>query len=77
MRSGWKALLAGGVAGLAVAAAASGCGESKEPTKAQTDSQLKPLPPPSSPGGGGAADPVGKGGKKTSAGASASGASSQ
>jgi len=71
MRSGWKACLAGGFvcAGLALVAI-TGCGDSKEPTKAQTDSQLKQLPPPGSPGG----EPT-KAGKKTSAGGSASGPS--
>lgn len=73
MRSGWKALLAGGSAALLLGVAGLGCGESKEPTKAQTDSTLKPLPPPDSPGGAPA-----KGGKQNSSNnASASGPSAQ
>jgi hypothetical protein len=75
MRSGWKALLAGGATALLVAVALTGCGESKEPTKANTDSSLKPLPPPDKPGG--TAPEAGKGKKAASNNASASGASVQ
>jgi uncharacterized membrane protein YraQ (UPF0718 family) len=75
MRSGWKALLAGGVAGLAIAVVAAGC-DSKQEEKAKTDSSLKPLPPPNAPGGGTADQPV-KGKKTTTGGASAAGAGSQ
>lgn len=67
MRLGWKAWVAGGFAGLAIAVV-SGCGESKEPTKAQTDSSLKPLPAPSSPGGGTTEQNTGKKGAKGTAG---------
>jgi len=76
MRSGWKALLAGSAIALLLALGGTGCGESKEANKAQTDSQLKPLPPPNSPGAGPAEQPV-KGKKTTTGGASAAGAASQ
>jgi len=68
MRSGWKALLAGGATALLVSVAGFGCGDSKEPTKAQTDSQLKPLPAPSSPGGNTSSPEGGRKGAKTGAG---------
>ena len=71
MRSGWKACLVGGAAGLAVAVAAAGCGESKEPTKAQTDSKLTPLPSPSAPGGSTVSPEGAKKGAKTAAGSTA------
>jgi len=73
MRAGWKALLLGGAAALLVSVAGVGCGDSKEPTKAQTDSQLKQLPPPGAPGEAPAADSGAKGKKNAASGAPSAG----